>query len=116
SLNNIDTAYDYVNVYFSRTTGGYDKEPLVGYYRISSKKPITGQQELEIIVTGLDRVEQISIDQLNIQYNIVDKVKTQAQIQNMLFLGNVDKPTIPYKELEDLSLRVYPTLSNENNI
>lgn len=116
SLNNIDTAYDYINVYFSRTTGGYEKEPLVKYYKISSKKSITNQKELEIIVTGLDRIEEISIDQLNIQYNIVDKVKTHAQVQNMLFLGNVDKPTVPYKELEDLSLRFYPTISNENNI
>jgi hypothetical protein len=26
----------------------------------------------------------------------------------MLFLGNVNKPEIPYKELSDLSLRVFP--------
>lgn len=116
SLKNIDTSYDYINIYFSRTTGGYEKEPIVKYYKISSKKSIVNQSELEIIITGLDKVQEISIDQLNIQYNIVDKVKTQTQIQNMLFLGNVDKPTVPYKELEDLSLRIYPTISNDNNI
>jgi hypothetical protein len=26
----------------------------------------------------------------------------------MLFLGNVNKPEVPYKELSDLALRVFP--------
>jgi hypothetical protein len=26
----------------------------------------------------------------------------------MLFLGNVHKPEIPYEDLQDLSLRIYP--------
>jgi hypothetical protein len=51
-----------------------------------------------------------------VQYLIVDRVKTQAQVQNMLFFANVDKPTIPYDELTDLSIRIYPRVSNRHNI
>ena len=42
--------------------------------------------------------------------------KTQAQCQNMLFLGNIEKPRINYKELSDLSLRIIPTITNDVNI
>jgi hypothetical protein len=34
----------------------------------------------------------------------------------MLFFGNVSKPTIPYQEFEDLSLRIHPKISNNINI
>lgn len=115
-INNLDTTYDYINIYFSRITGDYSEEPITKYYKLLNKKPISNQKTVEIIYTGFENVEEISIDELNIQYNIVDKVKTQAQVQNMLFLGNVDKPTIPYKELTDLSLRMYPMISNDKNI
>lgn len=116
TLSNIDTSYDYVNIYFSKNTGDETKHTITEYYKLSSKKSIQGQSSLDMTITGFDKVEQISIDQLNIQYNIVDKVKTQAQIQNMLFLANVDKPTVPYKELTDLSLRFYPSISTDENI
>ena len=115
SLHNLDNSYDYVNIYFSRTTGDSNTQ-ITKYYKLRSKKPISNVDNLEVILTGLDPIDEISIDELNITYNIVDKVKTQTQVQNMLFLGNVNKPTVPYKDLEDLSLRIYPTLSNEKSI
>ena len=115
-LGNIDTSYDYINVYYSRVTSDYAKEPIKRFYKLLSKKNISNQDNLELIITGLDATQEISIDALNIQYNIVDKVKTQVQVQNMLFLANVDKPTVPNKELQDLALRIYPFISNNKNI
>lgn len=115
SLLNTDTSYDYVNIYFTRSTSDYSETEITKAYKILNKKVIS-TDIVNITVTGLEETVEISLDELNIQYNIVDRVKTQAQIQNMLFFGNVDKPTIPYKDLEDLSLRVYPTISNDANI
>lgn len=115
NLLNLDTSYDYVNIYYTRSTADASETEVTEAYRITTRKIISGSN-LPITITGLEDVQRISVDELNIQYNIVNKVKTQAQIQNMLFFGNVDKPTIPYKELEDLSLRVYPTVSNNTNI
>lgn len=114
-LHNIETSYDFINIYYSRSTGEYTKEEITEVFRIINKKEITGTT-MDITITGLEQVIPISVDELNIQYNIVDKVKTQAQIQNMLFFGNVDKPTIPTKELADLALRFYPSITNDNNI
>lgn len=115
TLNNLDTAYDYVNVYFTRATSDYSESLIKTAYKLVTKKIVSGPS-IPITITGLEQVQAINIDQLNIQYNIVDSVKTQVQVQNMLFFGNVNKPTIPYKELQDLALRVFPSIANPNNI
>lgn len=114
-INNLDNAYDYVNIYYTRSTSDYSEVEVTEAYRLANKKAISGDY-VDLIITGFEDVVQISVEELNIQYNIVDRVRTQAQVQNMLFFGNVDKPTVPYKELEDLALRVYPTVSNDVNI
>jgi hypothetical protein len=114
-LNNLDTSYDYLKIYFTRSTGDINKIEDTHAYLLSNKK-IISDSKMDLIITGLEGETEIAIEELNIQYNIVDRVKTQVQIQNMLFFGNVDKPTIPYKELTDLSLRVYPSVSNDVNI
>lgn len=115
SLTNLDTTYDYLNIYFTRSTSDYSETEITEVYKIRNKKTISSDT-IAITITGLEDTDILSIDDLNRQYNIVDKVKTQAQVQNMLFFGNVDKPTIPYTELEDLSLRILPTVSNDVNI
>jgi len=115
TISNLDQSYDYVNVYFTRATGDTGKEEVVEAYKILNPKIINGDS-IAITITGLETTQQISVDDLNLQYSIVDAVKSQAQVQNMLFFGNVDKPTIPYTELEDLSLRIYPMIGNANNI
>lgn len=115
TMSNLDTSYDYINIYFTRSTSDYSETEITEAYKIVDKKTVSGNS-IDITITGLEETVQISTDELNIQYNIVNKVKTQAQVQNMLFFGNVDKPTVPYTELEDLSLRIYPTVSNDVNI
>lgn len=115
TLNNIDTSYDYLNIYFTRATSDYDETPIIKAYKIITRKVIASDT-LAITVTGLEDVLEINVDELNIQYNTVDAVKSQAQVQNRLFFGNVNKPTIPYKDLTDLALRIYPSVENTNNI
>ena len=44
------------------------------------------------------------------QYLIADKAKAQAACQNMLFLGNYNKPDMLYSDLSDISLRILPYL------
>jgi hypothetical protein len=56
------------------------------------------------------------VQDINLHYNIVDCAKSSAVCQNMLFMANVHKPNLPYKELEDLSLRFLPHLHEESYI
>jgi hypothetical protein len=115
TLNNIDSSYDYLNIYFTRATADYNDIEVIEAFKISTRKVISGNS-LSVTITGLEDTIQIGVEDLNIQYNTVDAVKTQAQIQNRLFLGNITRPTIDYKNLSDLALRIYPSITNNNNI
>lgn len=114
-ISNLDTSYDYLNIYFTRSTSDYDETEITKAHKIITRKSLTNSN-MVITITGLEDTKEIPLSELNVQYNIVDAVKSQTQVQNMLMFANVDKPTIPYKELTDLSLRIFPTVSNENNI
>ena len=112
-LTNIDSSYDYVTVYYSRSTAeGLDNQVLE-YCKIDKKFPVNNASIANIIITGFENITEITASDINLNYNIVDSVHTSAVCQNMLFLGNVHKPDIPYKELTDLSLRFLPYLKQE---
>ena len=114
-LYNLDESYEYINIYYSRKSSDINGTIIEEAFKISNSKQMSGS-ELNISINGFEQVEIINIDDLNLSYNIVDKVKTQAQVQNTLFFANVDKQEIPYNELADLSLRIYPSVVNNENI
>lgn len=114
-MSNIDTSYDYITVYFTRKTGDTDGTPIIEAGKIDRKFNISQKGTVDIIITGFEEIEDKTIEDINIQYNVVNSAKTQAQSQNMLFMGNVHKPDIPYEELEDLALRIYPTAYIDDN-
>jgi hypothetical protein len=66
------------------------------------------------LFTGFENQVPISAADINLNYNVIDSAVAQTACQNMLFLGNVHKPDIPYKELADLSLHFLPFLKQEN--
>lgn len=115
TLQDIDKSYDYVSVYYTRSTGDSNKTEITKAYKIRSHFLVTNSIST-IIITGLEDTIDISLDDINISYNIISSAKTQAQVQNRLFLGNINKVTIPYKELADLSLRIYPSVSTNQSI
>lgn len=114
-LSNIDTQYDLIKVYFTRTTSDNSAQDITTAHYIDSKY-IINSETLDLNITGFENIIDISIDEINPQYQLVDSAKAQAQAQNILFLGNVNKPSLPYQELSDLSLRIIPSISNEKNI
>ena len=109
-LNNIDTAYDYVKVYYTRSTSAADGIPVTYAFKVD-RDFVIKSDTCDITITGYDNVTEISIEEINAQYFMASTVKTQAQCQNRLFLGNISRPEIPYKELRDLSLRFIPAPS-----
>ena len=114
-LSNIDTQYDLIKVYFTRTTSGNSSQDITTAHYIDSKY-IINSETLDLNITGFENIIDVSIDEINPQYQLVDSAKAQAKAQNILFLGNVNKPSLPYQELSDLSLRIIPSISNEKNI
>ena len=114
-LRNIDSAYNYVTVYYTKSTSDANQSEVTSAHKIDKKYLIRGDASV-ILINGSENVIDISLDDINMQYNIVDRVKAQAACQNMLFLGNVNKPKIDYTELADLSLRFTPYLNTSKKI
>lgn len=110
-LSNIDSAYDYIIVYFSRSTAELGENIVTEYVKINKK---FGKTNTKLVITGFEEFEEVTVNDINLNYNIVSSAQTSAVCQNMLFMGNVKKQDIPYEELSDLSLRILPFLGTED--
>ena len=109
-LSNIDSAYQYVNVYYTKSSSDIFENATTQAYKIEQKYLVNNALNCNVIVTGYEEVTEIPLTDINPMYLMADSVETQAQCQNMLFLGNIVKPNIPYEDLTDLSLRFIPTI------
>ena len=112
-LKNLDSSYDYVHVYYSRSTAELGENLNTEYAKIDKKFLINNASLSDIIITGYESIIQLTSSDINLNYNTVDSVVTSTTCQNILFLANVHKPNIPYEELTDLSLRFLPYLKQE---
>ena len=112
-LTNIDASYAYVKVYFTRSFADYNESHNTQAF-VVNKKYIVNNQRSNITITGFEDISQIALSEINSQYDLYTTAKAQAICQNRLFLGNLTKSEIPYQELSDLSLRIYPTIIKED--
>lgn len=69
-----------------------------------------GENCFTIQIDGTEEVNQITESDLNIEYITIDSVKTQAQQQNMLFLGNITSTTTKYRALQKIAYKTKVTL------
>ena len=113
-LSNIDSAYQYVYIYYTRATSDVGENSIISAYKIDQKFLVSNLLTCDITITGYEDTTEVTIDEINPMYQIAESVETQAQCQNMLFLGNIQKPEIPYQELTDLSLRFLPRVQQED--
>lgn len=114
-LSNLDRAYSRLYIYYTRDTSDTNGVRLTSAYMIN--EPFIIQHDTEYItITGYEEVSQVSIEDLNIQYNLVTAAKTQAQVQNMLFLGNTQGTNLNLKDLQNISYFIGVTLKREDNI
>ena len=109
-LTNVDSAYDYITVYYSRYTAEAGDNFVTQYAKIDKKYLRTASK---LVITGFEDIVEVSAADINLHYNLVNAACTSAVCQNMLFMANVHKQDIPYEELQDLSLRILPCLKHE---
>ena len=114
-LSNLDASYSNVVVYYTRYTSDNLANKTTEAFKIDKNFPIYSNS-CEVRVNGYEDKLAVSINDINVQYNVVESVNTQDIAQNMLFMGNVKKFEIPYKELTDLSLRFWPSLVEGDSI
>ena len=113
-LRDIDTSFTYYKLYVYRTTCDSNGVKLDYAYKIKNNYEINNSHDI-IYINGYEEYQDISVEEINIQYNIVDSVKTHAQVQNMLFFGNVTKPEDRDSDLQDMSLYIIAKEINLNN-
>lgn len=109
TVSDIDSSYDYIKVYYTRSTSDVDSNRIVTAHEINRKFPVRNNS-CNVIITGSEETKDIPVSDINIQYSIIDKAKSQTVCQNMLFLGNSCKLDMMYKDLSDISLRLLPYL------
>jgi len=113
-LNNLDQAYQYIRVYYSRSTGDENEEREL-YYFIEDKFKITGSST-SITITGFESISEVSYSDINTKYESFDSVNTLTIAQNMTFVGGINNDYNIYSELEQLSLRITPQLVMNEDI
>ena len=114
-LSNIDASYNNVVVYYTRSTSDIDGNEFTQSAKILKQYSVYNGI-CKVNITGFENIENVSINDINVAYNVVDNAKAQTTCQNMLFLGNVNNPSIEYKELSDLSLYFLSEINDSNNI
>ena len=112
-IDDIDTGYSSLLVYYSKSTSDLDQNSTTSYYKIQQQYTVSDSGTCNLMITGLEDIQEISVEEINMRYSIAENVVTSAVCQNMLFLGNIHKESIPYNELKDLSLRFCPYVSTE---
>ena len=114
-ITNIDTTFSKLYLYYSREFSDTNGIRMSEAAMITKPYDIKGDSLL-ININGYEDINQISIEDLNIQYNIVNSAKTQTQVQNMLFLGNVQQNVFNLKELQNISYYIDVTMCKGENI
>lgn len=109
SISNLDTNYDYLKIYYTRSTSDVDQNRYTTAYKILQKYKISNDT-CTIFITGNESVEDTSVESLNVSYFVAKTIKTMTQCSNRLFIGNVTTGNADTEDLQDLSLRIYPTL------
>lgn len=114
-ISNIDRTYSKLYVYFTRETSDTNGVRLTkaGMF----KEPFDIKDDVAYItLTGYEDVVDISTDDINIQYYTVSAAKTQAQVQNMLFMGNIQSDVVDIKDLQAISHYIKVACKQSDNI
>lgn len=104
-INNIDTSFQKVYLYYTRESSDVNGARITEACMIKEPYDIKNSY-LDITINGFEEIQEINEEELNIKYLYVDRVKTQAQNQGMLFFGNVEMTTIEPRDLQSLSLYI----------
>lgn len=114
-ISNIDLSYAYIYIYIKRDYS--DLNGILKSELLLINKPYDiKSQSMMIEINGYEETTEQSLEELNIKYNICNSAKTQAQVQNMLFLGNVQQSVINNKDLQNISYFIEAKLCQEGDV
>lgn len=112
-LYNIDTTFSKLYLYYTRTTSDINGIRYSKTYEVIQPYDIV-DSKVTISFNGFENVNEIDEEQLNIKYNLVTAVKTQAQVQNMLFFGNTNGIQLNHRDLQAISYYIEATCAQSD--
>lgn len=114
-INNIDTSFSKMYLYYVRESCDDNGIKVTSAAMIKEPYDIKSSHET-IVVNGWEDIIEISEEELNIKYNVVSAVKTQAQVQNMLFFGNVSGVDVNVPDLQNISYYIEVACKNDDSV
>ena len=107
TLSGIDSGFDYVRVFYERSSSGNDGAVTPLFYMIDQNYPIIGNKA-EIVITGEETILGVSKSDLQNEFADISAAKTQVVLHNTLFMGNVQSTNYDYDKLQQLAWKIIP--------
>ena len=107
-MSNIDIGYSYVKVYYTRYSGDVDTNFIVSAKRIDKNFLINNSGTCMILITGDENETDITLEEINSSFDVIQNAQTQCTAANRLFMANIHKSKIEYDLLSKLSLCFCP--------
>lgn len=114
-ISNVDTSFSKIYLYFTRETCDVNGIRQTDAGMFTKPYEIKGETET-ITINGFEEITKLTPEEINIQYNLVTAVKTQTQVQNMLFFGNVQGLHLNIKDLQNISYYIPVELCQDESI
>lgn len=114
-LNNIDSAFDYIRIFYERQSSDNSQAVSTSYYMIDQNFPINSNST-EILLTGNENVLQISEYDIKTQLADIGSAKTQIITDSVLFLGNISSTEIEYQKLQQIAWKIIPRIKTQSNV
>ena len=98
TLSGIDSGFDYVRVFYERSSSGNDGAVSSFFYMIDQNYPIIGNKA-EIVITGEETILGVSKSDLQNEFADISAAKSQIVLHNILFMGNIQSTNYDYNKL-----------------
>lgn len=112
-LSNIDIGYSYVKIYYTRYSADVDSNFVVQAKRIDKNFLINNSGTCMIVITGDENETDITLEEINSSFDVIQNAQTQCTAANRLFMANIHKSKIEYDLLSKLSLCFCPYRAKE---
>ena len=107
TLTNVDKGFDYIRVFYERTSSGQSQASTTSYYMVNQNFPIINSV-CKVVLTGNEDTVQITKADLETEFADIQSAKTSAINSNILFLGNTTAYEQKYQELQQIAWMIYP--------
>lgn len=112
-LSNIDIGYSFVKIYYTRYSADIDSNFVVQAKRIDKNFIINNSGICMILITGDEDETEVTLEEINSSFDVVQNAQTQCSAANRLFMANIHKTKVEYDMLSKLSLCFCPYKSEE---